>query len=426
MMAGEEIIRIVTARAARPSDDAQDMRENAMATVIFFKGKSQYNVIRVHLDVDAALLRARGHTVHIIEDFKDPDLLKRLSEADLIVGYQGWGWEMRLSDGRLALASLPTPYLALMGDHPAYHLARVTAMAPHHHLVLCSQANVRFAQDYLKVPGSVYLGLPTYSAPPPFSWDGRDVEILVAGSIGPVEEILSTPGLDDTGRKALKEGYRLWRHDHLGRTDTFFLFLSTVGAPIVDRKGPDYALQMATLFDQYCRRSYRLEIVRKLKHFPLTLVGSGWRKLCKGLGKNFRFIDTMGYEKYQNLLRRTKISINNIAPHFDFHERITDAAANGAAVVTNPSPVVSSAFTFGEHLIAMPGLDEDIADALSPILSNPDSAAPIAEAGAGRVRTEFSEETRVAAYLELLSTGTMTQGIAYHRVPPEAPAVAAE
>ncbi|MGF1456757.1 MAG: glycosyltransferase [Alphaproteobacteria bacterium] len=392
-----------------------------MGTVVFFKGKSQYNVIRVHLDKDAALLRERGHTVDIVDDFRDPDLMSRLERADLIVGYQGWGWDLRLSDGRPALTVLQTPYLAFLGDHPAYHLARIANMAPHHHVIVCSEANARFAQDFLNVPGSVYLGLPTFNAPPAFTWEGRDVDILVAGSIGPAEEILRTPGLDETGRKAIKDGYRIWRFEHFGRTDTVFLFLSTVGAPILERKGLDYTLQVATLFDQYCRRSYRLEVVRKLRDFPVTLVGSGWRKLCKGLGKNFRFIDTLGYDKYHALLQRTKITINNVAPHFDFHERIADGAANGAAVITNRTPVVSEAFTFGKELIALPGLDDDIRNALAPTLSDPDSAAPIAEAGAARMRSQFCEEQRISGYLELLSTGTMTEGPTYRRIPARGP-----
>ncbi len=386
-----------------------------MARIVFFKGKNQYNVISAHIDSDAVLLRAAGHDVEVVDDFKDPDLLTRLKAADLIVGYQGWGWEMRLSDGRLLLETLKAPFVAMLGDHPAYHLPRIKCMAAHHHVFVCSMANARFAAEILDVPGSVYLGLPTYSNPPDFTWQGRDIDILVAGSIDAPETILKAPGLDDAGRKIIRDGYRVWRQEDQGRTDTFELFLTRLGADMVEGKGFDYALSVAVLFDQYCRRSYRLEMVRKLKDFPLTLVGSGWKKLCKGLGKNFRFIETLGYEKYHALLRRSKIAINVLAPHFDFHERIVDGAANGAAVVTHHNPSVAEAYRFGEDLVALPGIDEGVADALAPLLSAPDRAEPVARAGAQTVRETYSAQNRIAAYLEILERGTATRGAAYRR-----------
>lgn len=386
-----------------------------MANIVFFKGQSQYNVITSYVDADKNTLEKRGHSVQIIsltEPF-DGNLGKCLTEADLVVGYCGWGWDLRLSDGRPVFDHVEAPYLALLGDHPSYTLSRLAFRAPHHHMVLSAEVCRRFVKEHLNIRTGVHMGMCTYNAPPEFSWGGRDIDIVAVGSIYQPDSYLASNCKDAEIRKAIRDGYKIWRNEHSGYYDTFFLFLETTGQDMLQRQGLGRALEAAKIFDIYCRQSYRIEMARKLKDFPITLVGSGWKKVCAGFKHNFRILPSMSYPKYIELLRRVKIAINLLPPFFDFHERIVDSAANGAAVITNPTDWISTAYKFGEQAIALPSVSDDVADILAPVLSAPDKAADIAEAGAARVRAAFTEEARGAAYEEFLETKTFAGAFAY-------------
>ncbi|WP_420337576.1 glycosyltransferase family protein [Roseibium sp.] len=382
-----------------------------MSNIVFFKGLSRYNVLSTYVEQDAATLANRGHSVRIlsIEPGLPNDAMKTLIEADLVVGYVGWGLELTTRDGLPVLPRIKAPFVASLGDHPVYLQNRLKNAAPHHHLVMYSSHNVAFAKNHLKIEAPLHMGMITYNSPPEFSLSNKDIDILVAGSVQNSEEILANR-LAPIAKyiPLIRDLYVHWRDKSNCKEDVFVLFLNVFGKKLIeDLKELNRILSAACVFDVYCRNRYRIEMAEKLKSFSLTFVGSGWEEACSHFEHNFTFLPDVDYRSYLKTLQRAKVAINLLPPSFDFHERIVDSAANGAALVTHRTEWVSKAYSFEEEVVPLSLINEDVADGLNEYLSKPKRLEQIAEAGSKRVQACFTQEARANSYEQLMSTGKL-------------------
>ncbi len=298
-----------------------------------------------------------------VVDLRQADCTNRLqsigAQHDILLGYGYAGIGAHLKTGDASLwDKFQIPFLSLMYDHPFYNPALHSASARS----ACNCYAVRdfydVQRDYIKSPQpAVQLKISSngYVIPHERSWNERDIDALFIKTgydLRILEDSFKVmpPAFHtivwDCIRTAQKDG-------DIVLTDFVRDGFAASGIDFRrDQQTWDDFVYIVRVINQYLRYWRSEQLVEKLKHLPITIVGDGWDHIDKTNAKA-KFLPAIQAPEVDPLVRRTKFILNTHPyARYAWHERVFQGLESGAAVISD-----RTRFT-DEHFADLPNFIE--------------------------------------------------------------------
>lgn len=374
-----------------------------MGTVVLFRGESARNVVSDRVDRDALLLSSKGVDVRTA-DLTQPLQLPPANEIDLFVGYQGWGHDLRLSDGRSAIEACDAPFIALLGDHPIHHAARVAAFPANTTICVSSLNQIGFLQQHLSSKSNIrhFTSTASVSGEPARE---RDLGALVVGQVQSPEQFLAAQNLPVVLVDIIRSYVETAAAD--AAFDPVTSYMETGYARVLDLVGnAPSAIGVGRLIDLAARLQFKWRFSNALRRLPVTFVGDDWVKMPRRADDRFTALPSVSYQDLPGLYARAQIGLNLFPPYYDFHERIVDVIAQGTALATPRTDWLADCFAFDEEVLALPNDPDQAADWLHGLLADGDRLTETGLKGRDRVARDFTDETRIELFMDILNGRT--------------------
>ena len=374
-----------------------------MGVILFFIGQSANNVMTNRVRLDARLLTERGYEV-VMVDLMQPTNLPKPADLDLIVGYQGWGFDIKMLDGQSYVEQAGCPFIVTLGDHPIHHASRIAACPPKTVFCVSSRNQIDFLKRISsdETPGQL---LPSsMSEGTPVGRVKRSIGAVVVGHVKSPDIFIVEQGLPPALVDIIRE-FADRSHNN------------PYADPVADYMQNGYervlrivgnhpsALSVGRLVDMMVRHRFRWDYVQVLRTLPVTFVGDDWQQMPRQAGDAFSTLPSMPYGELRTIYARAHLCLNLHPPHFDFHERIIDAMVQSTAVATPKTQWLSECMRFGEEIIALPDRPDDLAEWLGVLLGDTDRLAQIGARGHVVAKEKFGQQAPVDVFLEILHKG---------------------
>ncbi len=359
--------------------------------IVFIKGQSQYDVLRITTDYRTVFYKELGFEVDIIDLLKDNSSVieNKLVQQKPYFIYSAncIGVELKLTDGRNFYDALNIPFLGGLGDHPVNQLNRVIS-SPVKTLFTCiDKENIKYFKKHfpdknIMMKYSVGYKSKNYKN---IAFNHRKIDILFAGTLIEPSKIRKTWGsLDDMSKNLVEQLTEMAIiSDGLINIDDEMTRLMVKYE--INNRDINYRAYIHSIVERYIRYYKRYEIVKKLGESNLDVVCIGNADIYNKLNKSRKFIvkDRVSYQELLDLFNESKIVVN-MTGHINngITERIASAMINGAAAVTERNEFSKSNFVNGTHLILYDfnNLD-DMINSIELHLSNLDRLEQIALTG---------------------------------------------
>ncbi|MGI9862418.1 glycosyltransferase [Moorella naiadis] len=362
-----------------------------MGKVVIYKGQSQYDVLRIFADQLTGAFQSLGKDVDIV-DFLAPDSSMRLQEAfagpiELVIAFNAIGIDFRLGAKSLYDAR-EVPFVAIMVDHPVYHLQRLEQEVENLIIACVDRSHVNFINNYFSFQkssiflphGGCYVSQGSINP----NQQPRDIDVLFGGSFADPDILrnlwndpknLLTNLLNDIADFLLTQ-------DCLSIEEGADQVLAARGIYLSYELTRKFIL-LLPLVDKYIRAYRRLACLKTLARSGLKveIYGSNWESA--GLDGNFIIHQAISFPEMLNLMQRARIVLN-IGPNFPdgSHERVFSAMLNGAVAVSDYNKFYAQEFVNGENIILYSWTKLDtLPDQVAGLLSRQDKLNEIALAG---------------------------------------------
>jgi hypothetical protein len=314
--------------------------------VILYKGRFAYDAVNVFVDELAAGLAALGRETVLIDLTVDSQRSRIETELarpfECIVAFGAIGTRPRnIPAGSHMYDRLQGPYVAVLVDHPSYHLDRFTI---DNMILTCyDRTHVSFVRKYFggrkRVAFLPHGGSMAGSGP---AADSRPIGILFPGTYAdPDAEYASL-------RASLPEHVfdimdfvveRLLLSDGEPMEDALSAVLSAEGR---EDEWPRLCLHLPAI-EAFVKPYKRMEVLRRLDHAGLAveLLGS-WPE---SLFRHHRMRPTCSYGDMLRLMQQSKLVLNMGFVPDGSHERVFSALLNGALPVSDGNPFLEESFS---------------------------------------------------------------------------------
>ncbi|HTK35356.1 MAG TPA: glycosyltransferase [Caulobacteraceae bacterium] len=327
----------------------------------------------------------------------------RDAQIDYVLAFGSFSADLRTPDGRSIYDSLGCGLIGWDVDHPAYQFKRFTTPIRKRVQICASESHFRFAQtmgcrtaEALMVPG---------------------VEAVAEDPL-PIEDrpILATVAMSWLGEP------QVWWNGAKG-TPAYSLIEGVVGRLLADREVDMFAAYQATLADTGLEVNFDENVcnllsniglfVRQYDRFllgktlaetdlPCVICGTGWRERL-GERPHLTYAESLDFADLGELYGRSRIVLNLNAAN-GASERAVLAMANGAAVVSDYSPLLQSQFG-NENAIRF--FDRrnpiSVAEAVTTLLTSGEAQA-VADQGRALVSQAHLWPHKAACLMETLET----------------------
>lgn len=325
--------------------------------IVFFKGQSSYDVLRVITDYYLEFIKNLGFETDLV-DFQIGDESK-LSEkliykkADLVFSTNCIGIDINYTDGKKLFDIINTPFIGMLGDHPVNHYSRIEN-APLNALYMClDNENIEYFSKYYpdkKIITNYALGFQSKNYTEK-NFQEREIEILFIGSISEPETLL----------KSLQSHEPLILEIVTNISDKILnsnkmLNIDEELLPYLKHYGFSNYVKafFHSTIERYIRNYKRYHLVKHLGESGLNVVCIGNKDIYNKLNVtgNLDVCDPVGYQEMLDLQNNCKILINMTGQlNHGVTERILSAMINGAAVVTEADSFTTSHFIHSENII---------------------------------------------------------------------------
>ena len=353
----------------------------------------------VHRLIDdlAAALRAQGCQTHLF-----PSTLKEawagLAEQGVrrVVCYGGG-----IGHATQAIQSLRGMSVTLCSlDHPVYWLESLQEFQATHvgqsMFTFPTQSNLALVSRILGQNAPVSClrhSAPAPTVPPP-AMDDREHDILLVGSHVPPQTSRDTVARQapmllaafDAAvvRLSADPACRLEDAVAGGFDDPF------------DRDRQAFTW-LSILVDRFIRAQWRIKAVQSLAGHRVTLIGKDWNGVQ--LPSSVTWLGARNSAEAVALMSRAKIVVNTVPPYYESHERLFDAAAAGAALVTARNAYTATRFRQGGALV---DTSAEIGDICAGLLADHAALAAAGQANLRLIATEEGWPQRVAQLMALM------------------------
>lgn len=324
--------------------------------ILFIKGQSQYNALRIAIDDRMLFYEKLGFEVDLIdlcsEDYDDLDE-KLNKKAVFIYSANGIGVDIKCLDGRNIYDAIDTPCIVALGDHPVHHFKRIVT-SPKKTLFTCiDYENLvffekNFPSKHIITNYEVAYKSTNYKEK---SFKDRKIDIIFAGTIKEPDEIKKSWKDYDPIVKTLIEslGDRIISSKEI-------LYIDKEMEEFVNTYALD-ELTVALLHSEiefYIRNYKRYHMVKKLGESGLSVLCIGNVDIFSKLNVSGKLIiqESIDYQALLELYNDCKVLINMTGHLYNgVTERIVSAMINGTAVITEKDLFTSTHFIEDENII---------------------------------------------------------------------------
>lgn len=325
--------------------------------ILFIKGQSQYDVLRIAMDYYIEFYKKLGFNVDVLdlliansEDCIDKTIRRK---NRFVTSFNCIGIEFELNNGMNIFDAVDTPFLGCLGDHPSYHEERIIK-SPKKTLFSCiDQENLGYFQK--KFPNKkVILNTAVGYKSKNYKFKDyreRKIDFLFAGTLVEPDDI--------------KKKWNLLKKEYIE------ILTDITNLLVVNKKNININLELdkyvrhgvidsETKFvlyfyiERFIRFFKRYELIKKLGESGLKLMCIGNIDIYNKLNKSNRFIikSNVSYQELLDMFNNTKIVIN-MTGHLNYGmtERIASAMINGAAVMTEKDAFTQDHFIEDENII---------------------------------------------------------------------------
>lgn len=329
--------------------------------IVFIKGQSQYDVLRIGTDYRVKFYKELGFEVEIL-DLLAANMTNNINEiiinkkCDFIYSSNCIGIDIELNDGRNLYDALDIPFLGTLGDHPVNQLSRIIN-SPQKTLFTCiDKENIEYFKKYFPSKKIVLRNCSGYRSVnyKERKFSDRKIDILFAGSLrNPIEIKKSWEDLDKKSQIIMKELSDLAIKEKLlinidDEISKIFLKYN------IKNNDLNYRAFIHSQVERYTRIYKRYELIKKIGESDLNVLCIGNVKEYNKLNKSGKLIITNKVD-YQSLLEMVNDSkmVLNITGHLynGITERVLLAMINGAVAVTEEDRFTKSHFKDGENII---------------------------------------------------------------------------
>ncbi len=358
----------------RQIDKIESMR------VLIYQGGAQYNAMNRFSENLCEGFQELGHEAEILNLLdsskqKNKPLQSALKrKPHLVIGFNALGAGLHAEENRKIPEFADCAYMALLLDHPAFHLKRVEVMPEDASVGVVDPTHI----GYL---GQINPRRASFFAPhggiqsPDFENVDRPIDVLFLGT-----------GMDAARERAtwnlLPKMYKLLLEEafdrFLAKPEAWETLLQDAARARQLYIPPRLLAGMILQLEIVMRAEYRRQILQKLDEagIAVTIMGNGWEHAKfkhHQLNPSVEFYDAL------KLMCRAK-TVLNASPQFfnGTHERVFAAMLNGAVAVTSASSYYRRHFKEGEHYLSfsLENFDETT-EALRSILRTPSARADI-------------------------------------------------
>lgn len=329
--------------------------------IVFIKGQSQYDVLRIGTDYRVKFYKELGFEVEIL-DLLAPNMINNINEliinkkCDFIYAANCIGIDIELTDGRNLYDALDIPFIGTLGDHPVNQLSRIIN-SPRKMLFTCiDEENIEYFKKYFPNKKIVLSNCSGYRSVNYIEkrFIDRKIDILFAGSmIEPIEIKKSWSNLDKKSQiimnelsdLAIKEKFLIDIDDEISK---IFLKYNIKNSDL------NFRAFIHSEVERYVRVYKRYELIKKIGESDLSIFCVGNVKEYNKLNKSGKLLITNKVD-YQSLLEMVNDSkmVLNITGHLynGITERVLSAMINGAVAVTEEDRFTKKHFKDGENII---------------------------------------------------------------------------
>ena len=323
-------------------------------------GSFQYEVVSFWANEMMASFRALGHEAIIVSlhklDRQEEFITAYEQKPDLAFGFNGIGLEINFN-GQNVHDLLDIPYLGFFLDHPAHHMDRLDVMPRRSHACFVDELNAGFYKKIFPSPApSSFCPLGGTSFTPSEQADHTVREGIAFFGTGDDPESIRNewrnrfPAYADLMNQAVEEAIGHSQRHPDATLDKMLL-----------REQPDIDLKLlcllVTAVERCCRAQHRLRILAELDEEPSAtdIYGQGWEATRF---KHHRIIPPISYEEALAALHRYRLCLN-VSSQFTHgsHERVFDAALNGAVPVSNQSVFLLNELEDGKDCLFYDSVD---------------------------------------------------------------------
>lgn len=378
-----------------------------MKRIVIYKGRYLYDAVNVFGEELADAFRQLGRTVEFIDLTRRETLAADLRESfarpfDFILSFGGVGCEFTVK-GRSVYDLLPSPFVAVLVDHPFYHVSRLTMR---NRVVTCfDRSHLRFLQTRLGDGRCGFLPHGGCSAMDVDDDGDRPMDILYAASYIDHEDFArQITRFRPPVRHVLERGVKILLNSHaLPIEDALSLALDEAGLGADDERFDDFVKFLPVLdgVNRGVKRSGVLDVLDRAG-IVVDVFGQGWPK---DRFQNHRIHPPVPFKETLRLMRQAKLVLNTAWVPDGSHERVFSTMLNGAVCVSDQNPYLSETFEAGEEIAFYDwGGVHDLPETVTAFLADPKRRRDVVAAGKIKAENAHRWFHRAATLLELVDT----------------------
>lgn len=377
--------------------------------IVFIKGQSQYDVLRIATDYRVEFFKELGFEVDIIDLLIDnlEDINNKLirQKPDFVYSFNCIGIDINLKDGRNLYDTLDIPFYGRLGDHPVNQLSRILNSPNKTQFICIDEENIRyfgkyFPTKYIKKDSKLGVLSKNYKEK---RFNDRSIDILFAGTlVAPIDLKNSWLSMDKKSKAIVSEITEVIIENNIVM-DLDDEMSKLFNKYMVTDKSIDYRAYIHSCIERYIRYYKRYELVKKLGESGIRMVVIGNAERYNELNKSDCFLikDKVSYQELLDLFNDSKIVINMTGHLYNgVTERILSAMINGAAVVTERDNFTKDNFINKENIILynLTNFSNTIQD-IKYYLNNIEELNILAKKGQDLVFKEYNfRDTQIGIY----------------------------
>lgn len=372
-------------------------------TVLFLKGLSQYDVLRVALDEVAHGIENLGYDV-IVLDFNDKKSYNRMLDClvyepiEFIFSFNGILLNLDDGKGGYFFDHFDVPIISFLVDNPIYHVGRLESKKKNLNIATFDRENAAILKRYFSnLDNSSFIPFFGFKAKHIIPYQDRKIDMLFVGTyLDPtvVRERLNE--LEDVFKTVAEKVIDiLLSNTELSLEKALRQYLNSINFTFADDEFLEL-MEKLNFIDKYIRVYYRDKTIRTVLEagIPVKVYGNGWQLLKEKYGDKLSILNTSEADLMTGieLMGNAKIVLS-VMPWFKdgIQDRIISTMLNGAVCVTDSSRYMRENFSSDENVVfySLDKLDE-LPGIINGLLGNIEKSSKIAANGQARANDNYS------------------------------------
>jgi len=326
--------------------------------IVFFKGQSSYDVLRIATDYKIDFYKKLGYDVDLLDLLSaDVSNIERCLKKNFEFAYSSncIGIDLETSNGNNVFDFLDKPFIGALGDHPIHHYTRIIK-SPKKTLFTCiDKENLIYFEKNFPDKKIITNYSNAYKScnykERKFCY--RKIDILYVGTIIDPTEIKSKWNSYNPSVKKIIETISdkiIYNGKMLNIDQEVRLELLKENIRLNDAN----IMAIHNNIEEYVRFYKRFNLVKKLGESDLIVHCYGNRELYNKLNISGKLVihDGIDYQELLDLFGDCKMVLNITGHLFNgVTERITSAMLNGAAVITERDNFTTTNFVNNKNII---------------------------------------------------------------------------